>query len=155
MIVRLEQYELNMAMFVGGERQQSARKKKSSNIYANRQENADEALTKHIMGACAEMAVAKLLNRYWSASVDTYTRGADVGKVIQVRWRSKDHYRLIVRPHDKEEHFYFLVRGRAPEFNVVGFIRGKDAKRQEWYEEHGGYAGAYFVPDKALREPRA
>lgn len=105
----------------------------------------------HIEGAAGEMAVARVLNRYWNGSVGTFKQGGDVGQ-IQVRTRSRDDYELIVRPNDRDSDWFVLVRGRTPTFQVIGYIKGEHAKRSEWLRTYGGRPPAYFVPDDSLKE---
>lgn len=105
--------------------------------------------TLHVEGAGAEMAAAKAFDWYWSGSVNTF-KDADIGRRVQVRWRSKPDYELIVRPRDRDEDFFVLVRGRAPQYEVYGGILGRDAKRDEWLRDYGGRPPAFFVPDSAL-----
>lgn len=104
----------------------------------------------HIEGAAGEIALAKTLNRHWSAHVNTFKVGGDVG-AVQVRTRSRHDYELIVRDEDRDEDWFVLVTGTAPAFRVHGYIRGRDAKRPEWRQEHGGFVPAFFVPHEALR----
>lgn len=104
----------------------------------------------HIEGACGEMAVAKACGVYWLPTVNTYKTGADVAS-WQVRTRSAPGYELLVRPSDPDDAPFVLARGRCPDYQVVGWIMGRDAKRPEWLQTHGGRPPAYFVPDAALR----
>lgn len=105
--------------------------------------------SEHIEGACGEAAVAKVLNRFWNGSVDTFATGGDVGD-IQVRTRSSHDYELLVRPDDRDSDVFILVTGRAPTFRVIGYIWGRDAKRPEWLQTHGSRPAAYFVPHAFL-----
>lgn len=104
----------------------------------------------HIEGACGEIALAKALNIYWSASINTFKNGGDVGS-LQVRTRSRDDYDLIIRPNDNRQSKFILVTGVAPHFTIHGWITGIDARRDEWWHEHGGRPGAWFVPTKELK----
>lgn len=104
----------------------------------------------HIEGACGEMAVAKALGMYWGGSVNTFKASGDVGK-LEVRTRSSDDYELLVRKDDADDATYILVTGTAPRYTVHGWLRGRDAKRSEWLNTHGGREAAYFVPQQALR----
>jgi|LauGreDrversion4_2_1035121.scaffolds.fasta_scaffold301304_3 hypothetical protein len=113
---------------------------------------SDNGWDMHIEGACGEAAVAKALNVYWSGTVDTFKLGGDLGKSIQVRTRSKDYYELIVRKDDRDDDIFVLVTGKAPKFNVVGWTFGKNAKKQEWMQTHGGREAAWFVPQKELHD---
>lgn len=103
----------------------------------------------HIEGACGEMAVAKHLNRYWSASIDQFKSGGDVGR-LQVRTRSKHEYDLIVRADDRDEDVFVLVTGQAPKYSIHGWISGREAKMPEFAKNYGGRPSAFFVPKDRL-----
>lgn len=103
----------------------------------------------HIEGAMGELALAKALGRYWSGAGELYGDDTDVGGV-QVRTRTRHDYELYVWPRDEDEAIFVLVTGTPPSFRVHGWIRGADAKRQEWFKSLGR-APAYFVPQEALR----
>jgi hypothetical protein len=113
--------------------------------------DGDDSLAGHVNGAGAECAVAKALDRYWSGHVGSF-KGPDIGKNIQVRWRSNPVWDLIVRDDDPDDHFYFLVTGQAPQFMVHGCIMGRDARNPDWRKTHGGREAAFFVPQGALIE---
>jgi len=105
----------------------------------------------HIEGACGELAFAKYRNRHWSGSVNTFKRGGDVGEV-QVRTRSRHDYDLIVRQDDKDDDYFVLVTGTAPEFRIRGFIVARDAKQMgDCINEHGSRPPAWFIPAGKLR----
>lgn len=104
----------------------------------------------HIEGAAGEMALAKMLDRYWDGSVGAFKKGGDVGK-IQVRTRSQPDYDLIVRDDDADDSWFVLVLGRIPHFTVVGYIKGADAKLPEFLQDYGGRPPAYFVPQQSLK----
>jgi hypothetical protein len=78
-----------------------------------------------IEGACAEIAVAKLLQMKWTGDVDTF-KGADVDNFIQVRHTIKDdeYAHLFIMADDNREHAYVFVRGVCPAYKVVGWIWG-------------------------------
>jgi len=109
----------------------------------------------HIEGACGEVAAAKILNRFWSPSVNTFN-APDIGKNLQVRTRSRHDYELIVRPKtvtykgDNPDNYFILMTGKAPRFIIHGYMLGLDAQRQEWNQTHGGRDPAWFVPQKKL-----
>jgi hypothetical protein len=110
----------------------------------------DDGWSDHIEGACGEIAVAKAFGVYWAPSVNTFRCGGDVGR-WQVRTRSRADYELLVRASDPDEAAFVLVRGRAPRFEIIGWILGRDAKRQEWVKTYGGRPPAFFVPDEKLQ----
>lgn len=103
----------------------------------------------HIEGAAGECAVAKALGAYW-AGKGTF-RGGDVGD-LQVRTSERDDARLIIRPDDPPAAIFVLVTGKAPRFDVRGWIRAHDAKRREWWSDPNGKGFAYWVPARALRD---
>ena len=106
----------------------------------------------NVEGACGELALAKILNVYWSGSVNTFKSGGDVGE-FQVRTRSKPHYDLIIRDSDKDDSsIFWLVTGCSPVYTIHGWIICGDAKKSEWKQDYGGRIPAYFVPQKALNK---
>jgi hypothetical protein len=110
----------------------------------------DKAWHIHIEGACGEMAVAKAMKMFWSASVGTFKEGGDVG-CLQVRTRSRIDYDLFVRPRDDPDSIFVLVIGNAPKFRVVGWIYGRDARQEKYLKDYGERsAPAWFVPQSDL-----
>lgn len=105
----------------------------------------------HIEGACGECALAKALGIFWLGSVDSFKR-ADLGGRLQCRTSSRRDGDLVIRGDDNEEHLYFLVCGEAPVFTVVGWLIGRDAKRDEWIKAPCNRPAAWFVPQAALRD---
>ena len=99
----------------------------------------------------AEQAVAKFLNRYWLAGVNTHQL-ADVAPDIEVRQTPHANGRLCIRPDKLQpERPYVLVRGTMPDYEIVGWIRGKDARRDEWIDDPNKRGkSAYYVPASAL-----
>lgn len=143
--VRLEWFEESRAALVGVSRNVEAMRKGC----VNRLPIGDE-WNAHILGALGECAFAKATGRYWSGSVNTFKSGGDVGKAIQIRTRSKHEYDLIVRRDDGDDDLFVLVTGGPHEFRVHGWIRGCDAKSDEWRADHGNHGEAFFVPKERL-----
>lgn len=112
-------------------------------------DEVDGGWSKHVEGACGEVAVAKALGRFWSPTVNVFN-AADIGRMIGVRTRSRHDYDLNIRRNDKPDHAYVLVTGLAPSFVVRGYIIGADARRDEWLQAYGGRPAAWFVPQAAL-----
>lgn len=92
---------------------------------------ADMGWNRDIEGAFAEMAVAKHLNIYYNFSVNTF-KAPDVGP-FQVRHTEIMGGRLILRPDDSDQQAFYLVVGTSPTMYVVGWIYGRDGKKDEWY----------------------
>ena len=104
----------------------------------------------HILGAAGELAVARVLGRYWAGDVCSFKR-PDIGASVQVRTRSRPDYDLIVRDDDDPGAIYILVTGTPTRLTVHGWIKGADARRDEWRQTHGNRPAAWFVPQSALR----
>ena len=103
-----------------------------------------------IEGACAELAAAKGLNIFWCCGINTF-KAADLGSNIQVRHTAKRSNRLIIRDGDKAEDVFVLVTGSAPEYEIVGWVLGKDGKNPSYLNDANDIGKpAYFVPQSAL-----
>jgi hypothetical protein len=111
------------------------------------------AWSNHIEGACGELAVAKLLNIYWPASVDTFLEVPDVG-CLEVRTRRQDTYDLLVRDQDSDDRIYVHVTGVIPVFTVWGWMWGGEAKHDRWKRSYAERPDAYFIPSKHLKPMR-
>lgn len=98
----------------------------------------------------AEAAVAKALGRYWLAVLQNPQDAKGDVSGVEVRSTPRMDGRLIVHDRDKDDSPYVLVRGRFPNYQVVGWMLGRDAK-QEKYKRNGDGRPAYFVPDVDLR----
>jgi hypothetical protein len=103
-----------------------------------------------IVGACGEMAVCKALGRFWTPSVNTFHKTADVPPDIEVRATKRDDNCLIVRDNDPDDRYYFLVVGEPPDMTVVGYLKGSEAKKNQWVRDPGNRRRAWFVPQEAL-----
>lgn len=144
--VTLEWYECEQAIFVGARREAEAIRQ---NIEAP-PHSEQPSILNHIQSGGAEKAVAKQLNLNWNASINTFANGvADVGERIEVRWRRERD--LIVREKDHNDRFFVLVRGDLPRYEIIGWIRGKDAKQPEFWINPGGHGWAWFVPEDHLK----
>ena len=98
----------------------------------------------------AEAAVAKGLGMYWQAVlVNPEEANGDVSG-IEVRSTPRKNGRLIIHDRDKNDSAFVLVRGVFPDYELVGWIFGKDAKNSEFLFSGDGRP-AYFVPETSLR----
>ena len=143
MEIRLNWAELFQAAVIGITRNVAALKRGLPDKHGF---NGESGWSIHIEGAAGEMATAKALNLYYSSSVNVFKSiHGDVG-ALEVRTRSKHEYDLIVRPNDNPDSVYVLVTGISPIYRIRGWILGKDARKDEWWQTHGGRSGAWFVP---------
>ena len=145
MRVTLTPSELILASGVGARRH-------AANLLANRPDahRAPADWSLHIEGSCAELAAAKATSRYWLASVDFRERTAgDLAGGVEVRATERADGCLILHERDADDRPFVLVTGRAPHFDVRGWLRGGDGKRPEWWRSDVR-APAWFVPVAAL-----
>lgn len=108
-------------------------------------------LQDNILGACGEMVVCKALGWFWSPTVNTFHRVADIGRNVEARTTSRQDGCLIVRDNDPDDRYYFLVIGEPLTFRVAGWMKGSEAKRDEWIRDPGVRRKAWFVPQDKLK----
>lgn len=121
--VVLTKQEWRFAASVGTQRHIQARER---NI-----PQAEHGYSKHVQGACAEMAVAKWLNCYWIGALvdDPRENHGDVQPGVEVRSIANPTGRLIVIERDPDEHAFVLAIGEPPEFQLAGWAYASDARR--------------------------
>ena len=95
-VVRLSELEFLDATQVAVERMRSSAKRDLCHATVRRQRSLTTRLNDDVLGACAELAVAKWLGVQWSRSVDTFHSGADVGEDVDVRCTTNDNGSLII-----------------------------------------------------------
>ena len=103
--------------------------------------------------AAAEYVAGCLLNRRWLSTgfvPDKRTEGDLEGK-IQVRWTERRGGRLPVHPdpEDPADHHYLLVVGRTPDQRLIGWMRGKEAQREEFWDTEIRWP-CFMVPQARL-----
>ncbi len=120
--------------------------------------NKDHEWFTHIGAACAELAVAKHLNVYWTGGVfDGKRADCDVGNK-QVRYTTlNDPPYLMIYEKDKPFYNYILVSGRAPDFFIEGWANGgkvqEKGKDHEWWKEPKYKKGpSWWVPAGLLKD---
>lgn len=144
--VTLTWFEMFQAATVGAMRQIEALKRNRTDRHGYK----GDGWSIHINGAAAELAVAKASGRFWHALHHAPAElPGDVGR-LQVRWRSKPLWDLIVHDDDPDDAYFVLVVGDVPKLSIVGFIRGAEAKQKSYYQDPAGGRPAYFVPQAEL-----
>jgi hypothetical protein len=153
-LVTLTWDELTTAAIIGVGRRIRAMREGLGDVV---RENRDPLLRwgHEVHSSAGERAVSKLLGREWAGEDADRFKGSDVGQRIQVKQCDADDASLIVRPNAADNDFYVLVVRGPPELRVVGWIRARDAKRDEWVRDPHGRAPAWFVPASALTRFRA
>jgi hypothetical protein len=108
--------------------------------------------TPNVEGAAGEIAVAKALGIYWQPIIGNHLAD-DVGP-YQVRTNiSRKHDDLCLRPKDRDDRIYISVLSFAPEFMVLGFIKGSDGKQACWLRDGTlGRPQCFYVPRTALHD---
>jgi len=101
----------------------------------------------HILGAQAELALAKYLGFYWSGMRPNRNDG-DVGP-LEVRWTDRDDGCLLLHPNDPSDRAFVLVTGTGPEFVLRGWAFAGSVKLDHYWRTDTGRP-AFFVPQEAL-----
>ena len=108
-----------------------------------------EQLGYGVMGAFAEVAVAKALKTYYDYSVNTFHVSDIPDQNIEVRY-SKTPY-CKVREDDNSINVV-SVTGDIPEFEIRGYIYSEDAKLPHYSKDFNNVGRpAYFVPSSHLK----
>ena len=137
MIIELTPTELQEATDVGKKRRAFNESKRTSAAYGFDNANKEKALKIDIQGAIAEKSIAKTLNLNWIPFSEEFkTLVSDVGDNVQVRSTDYKQGNLLVHPKDKDEQIFILVRlHNLPKCEIVGWIKGKDGKKQQYWED--------------------
>lgn len=144
--IQLTQEEMTIVSLVAGLRRSES---KTHNRQDNHGFSGENAWDIEVEGAAAEMAYCKYRGQYWNASVNSF-KGADCGDNVQIRHTKLSNGSLIVREADNDNHYYVLVTGQAPNLNIIGWIKGSDAKQDAFKRAPNNRSGAYFVPQNKL-----
>ena len=99
-----------------------------------------------VEGAAAEMAAAKILQRYMPFTIGD-TKDDDLNG-IHVRSTPYATGHLIVYDDDPADAPFVLMVGVLPSFKAAGWILAGEAKQLHWLDEQGGQ---YWVPQDQLR----
>jgi hypothetical protein len=150
-IVRLSTTEMMVANYVGGARNVQSLVRRWEPAAGVGTANT---WTPNVEGAAGEIAVAKILGIYWEPIVGN-PLADDVGP-YQVRTNiSRKYDDLCLRAKDRDDRFYISVLSFAPDFDVLGFIRGAEGKRPEWLRDGTvGRPKCFYVPRDALHDLR-
>lgn len=144
--VTLTKQEWRFAANVGTQRHIQARERSIP--------QSENGYSKHIQGACAEMAVAKWLNCYWVGALvdDPRENRGDVQPGLEVRSTSNPTGRLIIVERDPNEHAFVLAIGEPPDFDLAGWAYAADARRLVPFKPltRGGVS-AWVLPRSQLR----
>jgi hypothetical protein len=147
--VKLTRDEMIFAALGGVVRNIDAILQDRRSIFGNPQR---ELWANNMIGALAECAVAKVGDRYWTPLYDQPTGVVDVGRRLQVRSSINPDAKLRAYERDDPELAFILVIVRAPEFDLVGWLWGREIKQDCWRQGANGSEACWGVPQSALRE---
>lgn len=129
--MRLEQFECQLAGLCGLHRQIesifSDRKPQFPEQYPN------QMFATHVVGAMAELAVAKELELEWEAHVnhfskpDLVARKGSLSIWIEVRYTPKRND-IKVKDNDPDHAIVVGVTGEPPDFEIMGFVKAGTVK---------------------------
>lgn len=144
--VRLTPTELLIADLVGAARRVQSMQRGHAMTYGCQPQNL---LNTNLGGAEGEIATAKGLGIYWQAIVGN-PDAPDVGP-YEVRTNTSQRWDdTLMHPRDKDDRAYIGVLAFPPDFEIMGWIWGWEAKRQEWWRDGEKGRPAFFVPRPAL-----
>lgn len=106
------------------------------------------------LGAVAECAVAKWLNKFWMGGYQGF-KNPDLAD-LEIRLIGVHNYGLRVRDSDADDRKVVGVvipKGKEREpYRIAGWIPAKDAKRPEWKMNPFNGRPMYAVPQSELRD---
>jgi hypothetical protein len=107
-----------------------------------------------IESCASEMIVGKYLNQFWHQTILLGNDKApcDVGENVEVRHTPRLDGRLIVYERDKDASYFVSVVGAFPEYKIVGWMKGEDAKKDKYWWADAKYP-AWFVDQCDLNPP--
>lgn len=100
----------------------------------------------------SEMALSAFVGHEWVDSPETDKAG-DAGDKVQARHTDRADGRLLLHPEDIDDHFAFLIRGKYPDFQIIGFVMVGDEKRQENWKALQVGRPCFVVENERLRDP--
>ena len=160
-IVTLEPWEYAWAEHVGTQRDEINRTKQNAAYYDERR--MEDNRHANIMSCCGELAVAKLLNRYWGGDYWPLERHKefkdlpDIAPDIEVRRIRKRENPLVIRKRDSERERAMFLTWPDPSdpqsVDVIGWVYARKAyrygKQPDW--DQTGTARVY--PQEKLNDP--
>ena len=152
--VFLTQDELYQAAIVGAHRHITCLFSKGARPGGRPHYDASNEWNTSIEGCCGELAFAKWCGKYWTGgSFNAKEAPKDVGNK-QVRHTVYKTGRLIIYPHDNPDDDFVLVTGKAPFYNIRGWVNGLEiqmlGKTHPWWNTECE-AGSWWVPQESLR----
>ena len=142
--VELTVHEMYVAGVVGLRRNLEA-------IYHKRAPRFPEKVTGelfgfHILGAMAEVAVAKYLDKFWTCHVNHFDEG-DLGD-YEIRYSKRKDLKI----RERDTGIVISVTGTPPEFVIAGWADATEAKKNYTATSPREGPPAYFIPHDKLQD---
>lgn len=134
-LVTITEAMRQQAVRVGTAREDWHRVRGTHDRYGKRK-SPEDSLRCNIEGCLGEIVGATLfgvLDQWVEVSDDYKGLPGDIAPGIQIRATTHPTGRLLLHPDDKDSDVFGLVRLFTNVADVVGWIRGVDGKRPEWW----------------------
>ena len=113
--------------------------------------NRDDFWQIDIEGLLAEAAVARGLGVYFCPTTgELDTDRGDIAPGLQVRSTKYPTGSLLVHDSDADDSKFILVTGASGQYNIRGWILGKNGKQKKFIKTYKGRT-CYWVPQSALK----
>jgi hypothetical protein len=134
-------------------RRQALNEKQGRKGRNNGAEKGNLALRHHLLGAAGEMAVAALLGMEDKLYQETEAkRGSfDLPPNIDIKTRSRHYYDLIVQLDESPDKILVLVTVENRITLIHGWIKARDAMKEQWKKDPAKGRPAYFIPKTELQ----
>lgn len=146
--VRLTEADFVTAV-VGAADRMRASQERGLNHALNNQRDWLTRIGDDVLGACAEIAVAKWIGVKWDPNVNTFGHIPDVGGV-DVRSTRYPNGHLILRQRDRvhaDRWFILATTGTLPDVVIRGYIRPRDGMCEQWRQRP---EQRWHIPQRAL-----
>jgi hypothetical protein len=145
--------EMDLSALVARERFLRCRANGQRHKYGRKDE--DHNVRKEIESVGSEIFAARKLGRTWVDSLKPDPKG-DIGDWLQVRHTPRRYGRLLVHTPEQGDdptHIFFLVVGTFPRYRLVGWLKGSEAQKQQYWKELEPGRPCYAVEPCWLHSP--
>ena len=104
-----------------------------------------------VIGACGEIAVAKLGKFFFVPGLNEFHNVPDVFRDVEVRSTANQQGKLVVRDNDVLERRFVLAIVRGSVVVLAGWIYGTEGAKSEYLANPYNKTPAWFIPIKNLR----
>lgn len=104
-----------------------------------------------VIGACGEIAVAKLGKFYFVPRLNEFHVVPDVFRDVEVRSTDRDDGCLVIRDNDVLERRFILAIVNDSDVVLAGWIYGTEGAKSEYLRNPNNHVPAWFIPSHKLR----